>query len=158
MNKYEGISKKLNEFPVLSDFHDMSIINMEFKENNIIIRFSLFEYLDKLGILEDEDHVAIVEVKYTNISDLKINMYGIINFRDLDVMYIADVNNIIELNAYNYEYDCYFDLSFDYEKYNWKIIDIITTDEFYAYREKISENNDYLYDINTYDGPNWSKI
>lgn len=61
----------------------MSIINMQFKENNIIIRFSLFEYMDRVGILEDEDHVAIVEVKYTNISDFKMNLDGIINFRDI---------------------------------------------------------------------------
>lgn len=158
MEKYEESELKLNKFSVPTSFHDMSVINMEISNGNIIIRFSLAKYLDEFNILKDDNYFAILEVKYDDIHISKIDLYGVINFRRLTVLRLTDINDIIELNLYNDEYDCYFNIAFTCESYNWKVIDIVTADEYYKYCDEISNNNDTLYEIQKYYGPIWSKI
>lgn len=158
MSKLNNVITKLNEFPVLANFHDMGVLDMKIEDNNVILRLSLYKYLDNIGILDDEDHVAILEVKYTNILITKLNLYGIINFRNLIVMSFTDIDDFIELNLYNADYNCFFDLSFKFESYKWKIIDIVEEKEFNEYCEEISKYNEFLYEINEYNGPRWSKI
>lgn len=149
MEKYEESELKLNKFSVQTSFHDMSVINMEISNDNIIIRFSLAKYLDEFNILK---------VKYDDIHISKIDLYGVINFRGLAVLRLTDINDIIELNLYNDEYDCYFNIAFTCESYKWKVIDIVTADEYYKFCDEISNNNDTLFEIQKYDGPIWSKI
>ena len=64
MKKYEQSELKLNEYAVPTNFHDMSIVNMEFENDKLIIKFSLAEYLDDFNILEDDKHHAILQVVY----------------------------------------------------------------------------------------------
>ena len=47
MEKYKDAELKLNEFSVPTHFHDMSVINMKFSDDSIIVRFSLAKYLDE---------------------------------------------------------------------------------------------------------------
>lgn len=158
MEKYKESELKLNEFSVPTHFHDMSVVNMEILNGSIIIRFSLVKYLDEFNILEDDNHFAILEVKYDGIHISKIDLYGVINFRELTVLRLTDINDIIELNLYNDQYDCYFNIAFACENYKWKVIDIVTADEYYKYCDKMSNNNEFLFEIQKYDGPKWSKI
>lgn len=87
-----------------------------------------------------------------------MDLSDVINFMDLSVLGLTDINGFIELNLYNDEYDCYFNLAFTCENFNWKVIDIITADEYYKFSYEISDKNESLYEIQKYVGPEWSKI
>ncbi len=158
MEKYKEAELILNKFSVPTHFHDMSVINMKFSDDSIVVRFSLAKYLDEFDILEDDNHLAILEVKYDGVNISKIDLYGVINFRGLSVLRLTDINDIIEMNLYNDEYDCYFNIAFTCKSFNWKVIDIITTDEYYNFRDEMSKNTESLFEIQKYDGPKWSKI
>lgn len=158
MEKYKEVELNLNKWSVPTHFHDMSVINMKFSNDSVTIRFSLAKYLDEFDILKDDDHMAILEVKYDKIRISKMDLDGVINFRCLSVLGLTDINDIIEMNLYNDEYDCYFNIAFTCKSYNWKVIDVITLDEYYNFHNVISKINESLFDIQKYDGPKWSKI
>ena len=121
MEKYKEAELILNKFSVPTHFHDMSVINMKFSDDSIVVRFSLAKYLDEFDILEDDNHLAILEVKYDGVNISKIDLYGVINFRGLSVLRLTDINDIIEMNLYNDEYDCYFNIAFTCKSFNWKV-------------------------------------
>lgn len=81
MSKYEKAELKLNEYPDPTNFHDMSVVNMKFLNDSIHIRFNLAKYMDDFGILEDDEHLAILDVIYNGIKINKINLEGLIDFR-----------------------------------------------------------------------------
>ena len=158
MKNYKEAELKLNEFSVPTHFHDMSVINMKFSGDSIVVRFSLAKYLDEFDILEDDNHLAILEVKYDGVNINKIDLYGVINFRGLGVLRLTDINDIIELNLYNDDYDCYFNVGFTCENFNWKVIDVITLEEYYDYTDKMLYMYDSLVEIQEYEGPMWANL
>ncbi|MGM9970915.1 MAG: hypothetical protein ACI35W_00725 [Anaeroplasmataceae bacterium] len=156
MEKYKYAELKLNEFSVPTHFHDMSVINMKFSNDSIQIRFLLAKYLDEFGILEDDKHFAILEVKYEGIQIETIDLEGVIDFRGLEVLRLTDINDMIELNIYNDSYDCYFNVAFTCKVFNWKIIDVVSEEEYYNYYNNMSENSRYLLKVQEFEGPKWS--
>lgn len=158
MSKYEKAELKLNEYPDPTNFHDMSVVNMKFLDDTIKIRLILAKYMDEFEILEDDEHFAILEVKYNGVNINKMNLEGLIDFRDLDVYSLKEENGIVGLNLYNETFDFYFYLEFSYNDYKWSVIDVILADEYYKYSGSLKEYVDEIIKIQEIDTPDWSKI
>ena len=158
MGKYKDAELKLNEFSVPTHFHDMSVINMKFSDDSIIVRFSLAKYLDEFDILEDDNHLAILEVKYYGVKINKINLEGLIDFRTSKVYLLKEENGIISLNLHNETFDFYFYLVFSCNDYKWSIKDIILVGEYYKYSNSLKECVDEIIKIQEIDTPDWSRF
>ena len=158
MKKYEQSELKLNEYAVPTNFHDMSIVNMEFENDKLIIKFSLAEYLDDFNILEDDKHHAILQVVYEGIKIEKMNLTGVIDFRTLDVYHLYDENGVIELHAYNRYLGCYLLFKFSITNYKWSVVDVIPSVDYYNFRESLSECEDELSKFRDIELPSWAKI
>ena len=158
MRKYEKAELKLNEYPDPTNFHDMSVVNMKFLDDTIKIRFILAKYMDEFDILEDDNYFAILEVIFSGINIKKMNLEGVIDFRDSKVYSLKEENGIICLNLYNEMYDCYFYLEFVCEKYNWCVCDVIPVDDYYKYSDNLKEHVDDIIKIQGINTPVWSRF
>ena len=158
MKKYKEQELKLNNYPDPTSFHDMSVVNMQFLNDSINIRFVLAKYMDDFEILEDDEHFAILEVVYSGVNITNMNLSGVINFRFLDVLGLHEKDGVITLDLYSDEYDCYFHLVFTYKLYCWKVIDVIAEDEYDDYYCEMLQSTNKLNEINTYKGPKWSNF
>lgn len=158
MSKYEKAELKLNEYPDPTNFHDMSVVNMKFLNDSIHIRFNLAKYMDDFGILEDDEHLAILDVIYNGIKINKINLEGLIDFRASKVYLLKEENGIVSLNLHNEIFDFYFYLEFSYSCYKWSVKDVILVDEYYKYSDSLNECVDEIIKIQEIDTPDWSKI
>ncbi len=157
MRDYTEIEAKLNEYDVPLVFHDMTAVNVEFKDDTITARFVLAKYLDDFNILDDDKHYAILEVKYKGIKIEKLNMYGVINLMNLDVLALSnEPGDVILLSLYNDRYDCYFSAYFKYKSFKWKVIDVITEDELYAFDALFDYEE--LYNLQSVELPKWAKL
>lgn len=158
MSKYEKAELKLNEYPDPTNFHDMSVVNMKFLNDSIHIRFNLAKYMDDFGILEDDEHLAILDVIYNGVKINKINLEGLIDFRASKVYLLKEENGIVSLNLHNETFYFYFYLEFSYSCYKWSVKDVILVDEYYKYSDSLNERVDEIIKIQEIDTPDWSKI
>ena len=136
----------------------MSVVNMKFLNDSIHIRFNLAKYMDDFGILEDDEHLAILDVIYNGVKINKINLEGLIDFRASKVYLLKEENGIISLNLHNETFDFYFYLEFSYSCYKWSVKDVVLVDEYYKYSDSLKECVDELIKIQEIDTPDWSKI
>lgn len=157
MHDYTEIEAKLNEYDIPLVFHDMTAVNVKFEDDSITVRFVLAKYLDEFGILDDDKHYAILEVKYKGVKIKKLNMYGVINFRNLSILGLSnEPDDIILLNLYEDEYDCYFSVYFKYKSFKWKIIDVITEEELDNFEALF--DYEQLYNLQSVELPEWAKL
>lgn len=131
---------------------------MKFLNDSIHIRFNLAKYMDDFGILEDDEHLAILDVIYNGIKINKINLEGLIDFRASKVYLLKEENGIVSLNLHNETFDFYFYLEFSYSCYKWSVKDVILVDEYYKYSDSLNECVDEIIKIQEIDTPDWSKI
>lgn len=164
MNKYEQIELELNKEVVGEEFHDSDMVNMVFLYDTLTIRLLLLGYLDRYGILDenDNDHYAVLEVKFEGINIKRMDLKDGIVLRDLSVLFfgedIEDEDGVITLYLYDDFCNFYFNLKFTYNKYKWKIIDIITRDEYEDYIDEVSKFSDPFTNIGETKFPKWSEI
>ena len=114
--------------------------------------------MDDFGILEDDEHLAILDVIYNGIKINKINLEGLIDFRASKVYLLKEENGIVSLSLHNETFDFYFYLEFSYSCYKWSVKDVILVDEYYKYSDSLNECVDEIIKIQEIDTPDWSKI
>lgn len=158
MEKYKSSEFKLNEFPDPTNFHDMSVVNMKFYNDNIRVRFILAKYMDDFEILEDDEHFAILEVVYNGVSITNMNLEGLVDFRGSTVYELKEKNGIVSLNLHNHLYDFYYYMEFTCEGYNWKVNDIVTVEEYFEYSNSLIYNIDKIIEIQNVDIPRWASF
>lgn len=158
MEKYKEAELKLNKYPDPSGFHDMSVVNMKIKDDNIYIKLILVKYMDKFGILEDDDHYAILEVKYSGVTIKSMNLCEIIDFRGLDVLYLCEEDDgDIAVDFYDTDLEIFFEMKFSYKSYHWSVCDVIEEDEFYDYLEALG-SYDKILEIKEVKTPKWANF
>lgn len=158
MNKFKKIEKLLNKQPVPLDFNFSKIINFKFSDNKIHMRILLSKEKDQYSILDDDNSVALLDVVYDGVTVDKMILYDILYLKNLNVLrYSLDDNHIV-LMLYDYSYDCYFNLSFEFKKFSWQIFDIIPKEDFDDYNKKLVENLQYIQKIQKQREPEWVKL
>lgn len=159
MKNYEETEKELNKCAVPAVFHDMSVVNMKIYKDNIKIILILADYLDEYGIVNDENHFAVLEVTYKKVKIKEMYLSGPIDFRTLDVICLSDdKDDNVELDLLDDSYNCEFYMLFKYKNYQWKIIDVINKEEYYKYADEISQYLDNFIEMEKYKGPKWSQF
>lgn len=158
MKSKEEIELELNEYPDPTSFHDMPLINIKFLWNSIQMKFMLSKYMDVFGILDDDNHYAILEVKYEGINIKNMNLDGLMDFRNSDVFELSEKEGIIHLNIYNDCIDSFFYLEFTCENYKWKLNSIISENEYDKYSSMLEDFYDCFNEYQKTEFPDWSNF
>lgn len=133
MENYNEIEKEMNKSATYGCFHDMGLTSLLIEDSKIILRFTLYKYVDIFNLLTDDNQLAILEVTY---EDTIINNFIAKNFqenRDSEVMSFDENDGIISLCFIptGTEDDFYTsEIEFSFKKYKWKVVEIMSIEEY----------------------------
>lgn len=156
MKKFEDVEILLNEKPVPANFHDMTVVDFKFLGNKIVIRIWLVNDLENFGLLADDDHLAILEVTYYDVSVNQLFFEDLASFKNIDILHMDEENGIIHIRTI--QTDIVLSCSFSYKSYKWKVVDVIHEDQVNCLYDSVSADDDAEIALIHYDEPEWARI
>ena len=134
MINYTEIEKIMNKSATHGCFHDMGLTSFIIEDNKIILRFTLYKYVDIFNFLKDDNQLAILEVIY---EDTTISNFIAKNFqenRDSEVISFEEKDDLISLcfipTGTEDEEFYTSEIEFSFKKYKWNIVRIMSIEEY----------------------------